>query len=293
MPSPYWASSDRKQYAEAQMSSLHVRHPAGRRSRSAIPRREWPEVRWWAVQLGEWTFPRRSASCGPAAGSASSSSHYVPAPPSGTSASWRADGRSRAGRWSSAWRSRWTYHSGSATSCCSRPATRRSTPDPAGRPALAPVRTALTNILAGHLPYPAVVIDRHGDLVAANAAFDLITDGAAPDLLEPPTNLYRLALHPDGLAPRIANFDEWAQHILERLHAEALRNPDERLDNLHAELRRLRTGPSAASGSSRLRRSPEAPFGIRGPEPHNHRHHLRHRRGHHPCRTEARGIPPH
>jgi hypothetical protein len=49
-------------------------------------------------------------------------------------------------------------------------------------------------------------------------------------------NVYRLALHPDGVAPRIANFGQWAQHILERLHAEVSRNPDDRLAGLHAEL---------------------------------------------------------
>ncbi len=103
--------------------------------------------------------------------------------------------------------------------------------------ALAPVRTALRHILTGHLPYPAIVIDRHGDLVAANAAFELITEGAAPELLKPPVNVYRIALHPKGVAPRIVNFGEWAQHILERLHAEVLRNPDERLADLHAELK--------------------------------------------------------
>ncbi|MFC7585972.1 hypothetical protein ACFQYP_21185 [Nonomuraea antimicrobica] len=97
-------------------------------------------------------------------------------------------------------------------------------------------------MLAAHQPYPAIVIDRHGDLVAANAAFALITDGAAPDLLEPPANVYRLALHPNGLAPRIANFGEWAQHILERLHTEVLRNPNERLTDLHAELQQHVSG---------------------------------------------------
>jgi transcriptional regulator with XRE-family HTH domain len=107
---------------------------------------------------------------------------------------------------------------------------------PLNDPALAPVHTALKHILTGHLPYPAIVVDRHGDLVAANAAFELLTDGAAPELLQQPANVYRLALHPKGMAPRIVNFDEWARHILERLHAEILRNPDDRLADLHAEL---------------------------------------------------------
>jgi transcriptional regulator with XRE-family HTH domain len=103
-------------------------------------------------------------------------------------------------------------------------------------PALAPVHTALQHILSAHLPYPAIVVDRHGDLVAANGAFSVLTEGAAPELLEPPANVYRLALHPGGIAPRIVNFAEWARHILEGLHAEILRNPDERLTDLHAEL---------------------------------------------------------
>jgi transcriptional regulator with XRE-family HTH domain len=103
-------------------------------------------------------------------------------------------------------------------------------------PRLAPVLAALKHILAGHLPYPAIVIDRHGVLVAANPAFGLFTDGVAPELLEPPVNVYRLALHPSGVAPRVLNFDEWAWHILERLQQEAVRNPDDQLAELHAEL---------------------------------------------------------
>ncbi|MFI9601848.1 helix-turn-helix domain-containing protein [Streptomyces sp. NPDC052043] len=94
-------------------------------------------------------------------------------------------------------------------------------------PLLAPVRTAIDHILRGHLPYPALVVDRGGDLIAANAAFDLITEGAAPELVGPGTNIYRLALHPHGLAPRIRNLAEWARHILARLG---------HLDELRAEL---------------------------------------------------------
>ena len=109
---------------------------------------------------------------------------------------------------------------------------------------LGPVRAAMEHVLTGHLPFPAVVVDRYGDLVAANSSFALITgeddptgngptgkgpgeDGGrvAAELLEPPLNVYRLALHPRGLQPRIANFDIWAQHILEGLRQAALRDP--------------------------------------------------------------------
>ena len=104
--------------------------------------------------------------------------------------------------------------------------------------ALAPVTAALEHILAAHQPYPAIIIDRYGTLVAANAAYSLLTDGAAAGLSGPGTNVYRLALHPAGLAPRIANFAEWARHVIEALHAELLRNPDDQLAELYAELER-------------------------------------------------------
>jgi transcriptional regulator with XRE-family HTH domain len=94
-------------------------------------------------------------------------------------------------------------------------------------PALAPVRTAIDHILQGHLPYPALVVDRRGDVVAANEALDLITEGADPGLVGPGTNAYRLALHPRGMAGRILNFAEWGRHILERTR---------HLTELHAEL---------------------------------------------------------
>ncbi len=103
-------------------------------------------------------------------------------------------------------------------------------------PALAPVLTALEHILAGHLPYPAIVVDRHGDIVTTNAAFGWLTEGVSSALVAPPVNAYRLALHPDGMAPRIENFPEWARHVVERLHQESVRNPDERLAALSQEL---------------------------------------------------------
>lgn len=81
-------------------------------------------------------------------------------------------------------------------------------------PGMARVRIALGRILAGHDPYPAIVVDRDWNLVLANASLALFTDGVAPSLLAPPANVLRLTLHPDGMAPRIANLTEWRGHIL-------------------------------------------------------------------------------
>jgi transcriptional regulator with XRE-family HTH domain len=101
---------------------------------------------------------------------------------------------------------------------------------------LGPVREALDGILEGHLPYPAVVAGPRGELVAANAAFDVLVEGADPDLLKPPVNVLRLALHPRGMASRVVNLDAWGRHIVENLRARALRSPDPRLDALAEEL---------------------------------------------------------
>jgi len=114
-------------------------------------------------------------------------------------------------------------------------------------PDLSAVQSALRRVLAGHMPYPAVVVNRWWELVDANPAIGTFTKDAAPQLLAPPVNVLRLSLHPDGMAPRIGNFPEWAWHVLNAMAAELDRNPDERLAALHAELRRYvppaRTAP--------------------------------------------------
>jgi transcriptional regulator with XRE-family HTH domain len=105
--------------------------------------------------------------------------------------------------------------------------------------ALAPVMDALGHILAAHLPYPAIIVDRAGDIVAANTACSLLFEDCAGWLLVPPVNAYRAALHPEGMAPRIANFGDWARHVLHGLEAELARRHAAAADPLavlHAEL---------------------------------------------------------
>ncbi|MFB4267644.1 helix-turn-helix domain-containing protein [Nonomuraea sp. GTA35] len=103
-------------------------------------------------------------------------------------------------------------------------------------PELGPVREALERILEGHLPYPAAVVRPYGELVAANAAFGVLGEGVAPALLEPPVNVLRLALHPEGMARRVENLAEWGRHITGSLREQALRSPDPGLDEFIAEL---------------------------------------------------------
>ena len=84
-------------------------------------------------------------------------------------------------------------------------------------PALGAARKVVDLVLAGHEPYPALAIDRHWTLMAANNAISRLLEGIEPTLLSPPVNALRLGLHPRGLAPRIANFGEWRAHLLARL----------------------------------------------------------------------------
>jgi hypothetical protein len=91
-------------------------------------------------------------------------------------------------------------------------------------------------VLAGHEPYPALAIDRHWSLVSANAAVAPLLVGVAPRLLEPPMNVLRLALHPEGLAPRVENFGEWRSHLLSRLRHQIDATADPVLVELLAEL---------------------------------------------------------
>ena len=103
--------------------------------------------------------------------------------------------------------------------------------------AMGPVRVALEKILAGHEPYPAVIVDRQWELITANkAALGVLTPGVSPDLLAPPINALRLTFHPEGLAPRIQNLAEWSAHLLVRLRREALLSGDPALVALHDEL---------------------------------------------------------
>jgi transcriptional regulator with XRE-family HTH domain len=115
-------------------------------------------------------------------------------------------------------------------------------------PELRAVRSALRRVLAGHEPYPAAVVNRWWELVDANAGIGLFTAGVSPGLLEPPVNVLRLSLHPDGMAPRIANLPEWRAHLLARLHRQAEATGDQRLVSLHDELRTYPGGQAQPPG---------------------------------------------
>ncbi len=104
-------------------------------------------------------------------------------------------------------------------------------------PRMGAVRQAVQQLLRAHEPFPAVVVDRHWNLVEGNRSVDLFTAPAAPRLLEPPVNVLRVSLAPDGMAPHIVNLGEWRAHLLGRLRRQVDFSGDPTLAALLEELR--------------------------------------------------------
>jgi transcriptional regulator with XRE-family HTH domain len=104
-------------------------------------------------------------------------------------------------------------------------------------PALDLVRKAVELVLAGHEPYPALAIDRHWTLVAANRMLAPLLASVDPELLKPPVNVLRLTMHPNGLAPQIANYPVWRCHVFDKLRRQIDVSADTVLIELLSELR--------------------------------------------------------
>jgi hypothetical protein len=103
-------------------------------------------------------------------------------------------------------------------------------------------------VLAGYEPYPALAIDRHWTLVAANRGVAPLLGSATPWLLQPPVNVLRLSLHPEGLAPRIANLAQWRSHLFARLRQQIELRADPVLVDLLHELRGYSAPRDAGAG---------------------------------------------
>jgi hypothetical protein len=85
--------------------------------------------------------------------------------------------------------------------------------------------------------WPAIVVDRRWDLVSSNVAAMLLIEDVAPALLEPPVNVLRVCLHPDGLARRIVDLPGMAAHVISGLQRQVDHLADPDLVDLLAELR--------------------------------------------------------
>jgi transcriptional regulator with XRE-family HTH domain len=131
-----------------------------------------------------------------------------------------------------------------------------------GHDDLAEVMRGLRGLLDAHLPYPALLLDRRWDVVDANGAVDVLLAGCDPELLEPPVNALRVTLHPGGLAPRIHNLDEWADHLLRQVAARHARTHDPAVAALLEEFSaHLGRRPASTSASPVLALDVDTPRG--------------------------------
>jgi transcriptional regulator with XRE-family HTH domain len=100
---------------------------------------------------------------------------------------------------------------------------------------MAGIRAALQRLLDAHHPYPGVVIDRSWNVTLVNDAAAALLGGVSPALLAPP-NIYRVSLHPDGLAPLTLNFTDWAAYLVHQLRRSVTATADPGLEALLAEV---------------------------------------------------------
>ena len=107
---------------------------------------------------------------------------------------------------------------------------------PLNDPALARAMASIDRLLKAHEPYPALTVDRHWNMIAANAAVAPLLVAVDPELMKPPVNVLRASLHPRGLAPLIVNLAEWRGHLLDRLKRQWRITRDPVLDRLLQEL---------------------------------------------------------
>jgi transcriptional regulator with XRE-family HTH domain len=118
----------------------------------------------------------------------------------------------------------------------------RSLDDPEFRLA----RRGIDFLLAMQEPNPALAVDRHWVMAAANKAVRHLIAGVDPLLLTPPVNVIRLSLHPAGLAPRIINLVEWRRHVVDRLRQQIDMTGDGILADLVEEVRDYPLPPGPA-----------------------------------------------
>jgi len=82
---------------------------------------------------------------------------------------------------------------------------------------LARVRRDIQQLLDAHDPYPGIAVDRRWDVQITNQAARRIVASIPERVRGVPTNVFRAALHPEGLAPLTSNFASWSAFLLGRL----------------------------------------------------------------------------
>ncbi|MFE5093040.1 helix-turn-helix domain-containing protein [Streptomyces sp. NPDC056638] len=118
-------------------------------------------------------------------------------------------------------------------------------------PALGALREGMERLLQGYDPYPALVVDGMYNVVAANRGIAMLLEGVAGHLLAPPLNAMRLTLHPEGLAPRIHNLQEWRADLLAQMERQIALARSAELRELYEEV----AGYPAPEGADRVERA--------------------------------------
>jgi transcriptional regulator with XRE-family HTH domain len=99
-----------------------------------------------------------------------------------------------------------------------------------------PLRRSLERLLEAHEPNPALIVDGLWNLIEANRAAELLWDGVDPELLEPPVNMLRLGVHPNGL-PSVSSMTAACNApLIHRLKRKSREEADEALGGLIEEI---------------------------------------------------------
>jgi transcriptional regulator with XRE-family HTH domain len=150
---------------------------------------------------------------------------------------------------------------------------------PLDHPDLAAARQAVELVLKGHEPSPALAVDRHWNLVAANAVVPLLLDGVAPWLLEPPVNVLRLSLHPEGLGPRLANPRSGVPICCTACSSRSPPRQTASCRHCMTKSQPIRSPRTRTPAAQPHRRALRIAHRSGHTELHQHHHHLRHARG--------------
>jgi transcriptional regulator with XRE-family HTH domain len=96
-------------------------------------------------------------------------------------------------------------------------------------PEMFSIRKAIDFMLRQQEPYPAIVVDRYWNLLLTNDAATRLLNTfidleklQANFCVDGKINLMRVIFHPQGLRPFIPNWEEFAGHLLQRVHREAV-----------------------------------------------------------------------
>ncbi|GAA1301416.1 transcriptional regulator [Planotetraspora silvatica] len=102
--------------------------------------------------------------------------------------------------------------------------------------ALSRVRASLQALLDTHDPFPGIAMDRRWNVQLSNHAALRLVSGIPEDVLGVPANVFRMALHPAGLAGRTRNLPQWSAYLLRRLDRAVVRTQDPCLAALADEI---------------------------------------------------------